>query len=126
MTAAAWIGSLAGVAAVVIGWLAYRHQTRKPADQGATLSARFEKEGSSDLLVVSNQGPGPAQLKSVEPLNNPNLLLGPLSFDDLELLKGEEYRIPAAPALGMSLPVKIRMTWVDSRGEQSRDQILNL
>ncbi len=101
-------------------------QGRGSGGQEATLSGRFERDGRNDRLVIKNQGPGPARVVSVETLNNPDLLVGPLGLEDLTLLASEEHRIVAAPHLGMTLPVKLKMTWLDSRGLQARDQTLNL
>ena len=77
------------------------------------------------MLVVKNLGPARARVTSVEALNAPGLLME-LGLDNLELLKDEEHRISAAPTLATPQPVKIRMTWTDSRGEHVREQTLNL
>jgi len=100
-------------------------QEQPPGAGTATLSASFEKEGRTDRLVVMNRGPGSARVVSVECLTDPSLLVEPLC-EGMTLLEGEECTILAAPSLATPPTVTVRMSWMDARGIQSREQTLNL
>ena len=103
-----------------------KHERIQESIEGSMLSARFEKDGRTDRLVMSNSGPGFARVISVQVLNAPDLLVEPLGLDNLVLFEGEEHRILAAPTLATPQPVKVRMIWINARGVQSREQNLNL
>jgi hypothetical protein len=95
--------------------------------EGAQLSASFgSTRRANDRLVVSNMGPGGAQLRSVEVLsaNFPQLRTG-LEGGPIDLLPGEEHRMPAALAMQTERPVRVLVRWIDSRGEQEREQLIN-
>lgn len=130
MTAATWITAFATVVTAVVAGLIYWKQPR-----GASLSVRYEKRPFfvqreiqifSEVFVLTNLGPDPAQVVSIEVLDEPRLMAGPLGLDDLHLMKDEQHRILATPDLSTPPTVRIRMVWIDSRGEQSRDQTINM
>ena len=93
---------------------------------GAEMSARFEQVGNARELVVTNQGPGEAQLLLIEVLDQPIKLRGNQELGDLHLRKGEEHRMKAFVPWNTPSPVQIKLIWVDSGGEQSRTQIVRL
>jgi hypothetical protein len=93
----------------------------------AMLSMTMRQTGQhSYKLVIRNRGPGSARVISVESLSDPNMLVGPLGLDDLTLHAGEEHTILAAPSLATPGHPKILVSWLDSRGLQTREQAVSL
>lgn len=94
------------------------------AEEGAALSARLDR-GRGGRLVVTNLGPGGALLKSVATVGQDVLLDPPQSSKAVDLLPGESLSILAPITFGTSLPLEVEMSWLDSRGDQVRRQVVN-
>ena len=90
------------------------------------MSARFERSIDGRQLVVTNMGPSHARLIAVEVLDPPIKLRGHPDLEDIHLLNGGEYRMRAYVSWDTPPPVKVKMVWVDSRGEQSLEQNVSL
>jgi hypothetical protein len=95
--------------------------------EGAQLSARLSARGrnNSRRLIVTNKGPGGAQLRKVEVLSSGVAALR-TGLDDspIDLLPDEEYPMVIALSAGVAWPMDVLLTWVDSRGEQERNQAI--
>ena len=92
----------------------------------AEMSARFVQMGNVRELVVTNLGPGKAQLLLIEVLDQPIKLRGHQELEDLHLLKGEEHRMKAFVPWNTPSPVQVKLIWVDAGGEHSRTQVVRL
>ena len=90
------------------------------------MSARFERSIDGHQLVVTNMGPCHARLIGVEVLDPPIKVRGYPDLEDIYLLKGGEYRMRAYVSWDTPTPLNVKMVWVDSRGEQSREQWVGL
>jgi len=96
-------------------------------EQGAQLSAEvIHLPPTSWRLVITNTGPGGAQLRTVHSTNDPASIIEPTGLGDapIDLLPGEQHTIVLAPSGNIPWPLTIQTAWVDSRGEKSREQRL--
>jgi hypothetical protein len=104
-------------------------QLRSPTPEelqarGATLSARFQRAGKNHRLIITNKGPGGAQLREVTLPETTTIITRGLVTPDapVELAAGETNTTLAMMAGGTPHTVTVRMNWIDGTGEQTRDQ----
>ena len=77
-------------------------------------------------LIVTNVGPGPADLTDIKSLSDPTLLVGDLGVDQpVHLLPNESHRVLAAPSLATSNHPRMLVAWTDSEGPKNREQVLS-
>lgn len=93
--------------------------------RGADVSAKLDRREQE--LVITNLGPGAAQLHQILLPDSPKDVFLDLRGIDggqsINLLPGEEHSITAF-APGLELPLKVEMQWHDRLGEQRRVQLI--